>query len=59
MTFLDLYPNVLSLKRVSADYRHIPVFNIVVVALLLGLVGFVYFRVRRFRKRRERKRADA
>lgn len=52
LTFFDLYPNVLSLRKVPADHTHIPVFNIVFITLLLALVGFVTFRIRRFSARR-------
>ena len=51
LTFMDLYPNVLSLRSVPADYTHVPVFNIVVIVLLIALIGFVFFRIRKMRKR--------
>lgn len=59
LTFLDLYPNVLALKAVPPDYVHIPVFNIVIIALLLGLFGFLALRVRRFMTRARAKREDS
>ncbi|NJK89007.1 MAG: DUF1523 family protein [Myxococcales bacterium] len=47
LSILDAYPNMLSMRVVAADHRHIPVFNIVVVTLLLGLTVLVVLRVRR------------
>jgi NADH:ubiquinone oxidoreductase subunit 3 (subunit A) len=55
LTFMDLYPNVLSLRKVAPDYRHVPVFNIVIVTLLVGFAGYVYVRIRRFQRARRKK----
>lgn len=58
LTFLDLYPNVLSLRAVPADYTHVPVFNIVVITLLIALTVFVVLRVRKLSKRWSQRRAE-
>jgi len=52
LTLLDMYPNVLSLERVSRDYTHVPVFNIVFIIVLVSFVGFAFFRVRRWTSKR-------
>lgn len=43
----DAFPNVLSLKIVEPDYVHIPVFNIVFLLVLLGVVVFLSVRARK------------
>ena len=40
ITYLDMYPNAVSLKVVDDDYTHIPLFNIVLLTLVIGLVGY-------------------
>ncbi len=50
MPFFDAYPNILSLRVVDANYRHIPVFNIVFVSLLIAAFVFLGFRIRRLAK---------
>lgn len=37
VTVFDLYPNIISLKKVAADYVYIPVFNIIFLIVLLFL----------------------
>ncbi|MGB5811889.1 MAG: DUF1523 family protein [Polyangiales bacterium] len=44
---LSLYPNVLSLKAVAADYVHIPIFNIVFLIVLLAVFLWAGVKVRR------------
>ena len=46
-TWFDLYPNVLSLRLVDKDYQPIPVFNIVVLTLLLLFFVAVALGIRR------------
>jgi hypothetical protein len=41
--FFDAYPNALSLRVVAPEYTHIPVFNIVVLTLMLGVIGVLAF----------------
>jgi hypothetical protein len=50
LSLLDLYPNVLQLELKHRDHVHIPVFNIVVVVLLLAVAVYGYLRFRRLRK---------
>ncbi|MGF1511076.1 MAG: DUF1523 family protein [Myxococcota bacterium] len=46
---MDMYPNVLSIELKPKNYTHVPVFNIVVIALLMGLLLYLYFQLRRLR----------
>jgi len=50
LTFLDLYPNVLSLRAVAPSHTHVPVFNIVVLTLLLAAGIFAFLKIRRLRR---------
>jgi len=50
-----MFPNAISLKKVPRDYNHFPLFNIVFLCLLFGLLLFLYFKLRRLGRRiRER-----
>lgn len=40
ITYLDLYPNVVGMEVVEADDTHIPLFNIVFLALIIGSIGY-------------------
>lgn len=40
---LSMFPNALDVWAVDEDYRHIPVFNIIVLSLL-GLSGLIFYR---------------
>ena len=52
----SMFPNVLSLKVVDDDYSHFPLFNIFFFTILIGLTGFLYYRFRRWKKRRAQQR---
>ncbi len=55
---LSRFPNALSVWEVEEGYRHIPVFNIIVLTLL-AILGFaVHRRVRRISGRRAEARAE-
>jgi len=56
MGMFSMFPNAISLKVVEKGHSHLPLFNIVFLVLLFGLVGFSYFRIRRWRKRRNQHR---
>ena len=45
---LDLYPNILSLKKVPADYVYVPIFNIIFLIVLLALFIWSGIKVRKF-----------
>jgi hypothetical protein len=47
----SLFPNAISLKIVDKDYTHIPIFNIVLVTLLIIAVFFIRLNLRRFMER--------
>ncbi len=49
---LSMYPNVVSLRQVDPDHLPLPIFNILFWVVLIGLIGFVTLRVRRWRRRR-------
>ena len=50
-----MFPNAISLKKVPRDYNHFPLFNIVFLCLLFGLLIFLYVKLRRlWRRIRER-----
>lgn len=54
---LDTYPNLLSLKKVPADYVYIPIFNIVFLVVLLALVLWAGLKIRKvFKKAGEKAR---
>ena len=59
--FLSMFPNVTNLERAAPDATHFPLFNIVFLAVLAGLVGFGAYRLRTRARRRElaRERAAA
>lgn len=40
ITYMDLYPNMVDLEVVDPDYTHIPVVKILILAVIIGLVGF-------------------
>lgn len=40
ITYLDMYPNMVDLDVVQADYTHIPIFNILLLAVVIALVGY-------------------
>lgn len=44
---MDLYPNILSMKKVEADYVYIPIVNIIVLILLLAFVIWGGVKVRK------------
>lgn len=46
----SMYPNLLSLKKVPADYVYIPIFNIVFLIVLLSLVLWAGFKIRKLFK---------
>lgn len=45
------FPNTLSIKKVDADYTHVPVLNIIVLTVLFGFLFFVYRFVAKTRQR--------
>jgi len=47
----DMYPNAVSVRVVSSDYSHVPVFNIIFIIVVLALIGYLTYRIRRFRHR--------
>lgn len=47
---LSMYPNILSLKKVEVDYVYIPIFNIVFLVVLLALVLWAGFKIRKLFK---------
>lgn len=49
--FFSWFPNALSVKRVDADYTHIPVLNIIVLSVLFGGLFFIYRIVAKTRQR--------
>lgn len=55
---LDMYPNIISLKKVDKDYTHIPWFNIIFFVVFFGLIAFVAFKIRGFLKRRTAAKAE-
>ncbi len=46
-----LFPNAVSLKTVDKDYRHIPIFNIVFLTLLIGAGIALWLSIRRLTER--------
>lgn len=54
---LSMFPNAISIKEVAADYRHIPVFNILFLVAYFGGLGYAIMRaskaIGRARERRE------
>lgn len=40
ITYLDLYPNMVDMRVVSSDYTHIPIFNMLLLALVIGVIGY-------------------
>lgn len=55
---LSMFPNVISLRTVAKDYRHFPLFNIVVISLLVIMVFVAVRKVRKwFAGRRSPKNA--
>ena len=57
----SMFPNAVSLKEVDKDYTHIPVFNIVVLSILIVLAFFIKRKykqlIERFRGRKGEKTA--
>lgn len=51
------FPNIISLRKVPRDYSHFPLFNVVLVLLLAAGVLWVWIKIRRFRKKREARKA--
>jgi hypothetical protein len=47
VSMFDIYPNLLSLKKVAADYVYIPVFNIIFLIVLLALFVWGGIKVRK------------
>jgi hypothetical protein len=54
----SIFPNAVAVWDVEPGYTHLPLFNIVFLTLLAGLVGYLFWRVRNFRKRLAKQRAD-
>lgn len=54
----SIFPNVVAVWDVEPGYTHLPLFNIVFLTLLAGLVGYLFLRVLNFRKRMAKQRAD-
>lgn len=40
ITYLDMYPNVVDIEVVDADYTHIPWFNILLLVVVIGVIGY-------------------
>jgi hypothetical protein len=40
ITYLDMYPNMVDLRVVEPGYTHIPVLKILLLALIIGVVGY-------------------
>ena len=55
----DIYPNVVDIEVVDRDHVHVPVFNILFFTFGFAIVGVVWLKVHRFRKRRAAKKASA
>ncbi|MCP5363998.1 MAG: DUF1523 family protein [Hyphomicrobiales bacterium] len=51
LPLFDMYPNVVNLKVVPSNYTHVPIFNIVFIIVVLALIGYLTYRIRRFRLR--------
>ncbi len=51
ITYLDLYPNMVNLEVVDADYTHIPIVKILILLVVIGAVGYgvYWFRWGRYR----------
>lgn len=49
---LSWFPNAVSVQRVEPGYTPIPWFNIVFFVILFGLLGWIWFVVSRWRRRR-------
>ncbi len=43
ITLFDSYPNLIELEEVPADYRHIPITNIIFLVFFFGGFGVLYF----------------
>jgi len=58
ISFLSMFPNAVAVWEVESDYRHLPIFNIIVLGLLVSGVGYVIFRLRKIRARLAKQRAE-
>lgn len=56
---LSMFPNALSAWPVEKDYRHIPVFNIIFLLLLVGGSSWTAMKLRRRRSARNKVRTEA
>lgn len=52
-----VYPNLVRLEEVAPDYRHVPVFNIVLLSLLFIGFGTLWLKIRGWKRRRLEKAA--
>ena len=55
----SMFPNALAVWPVDEDYRHIPVFNTIVLLLLLSGLAFAFLRFRGVARRRAERRDRA
>jgi len=51
INMLSMFPNAISMRSVDKAYSHFPLFNIVFLAVLIGLTIFVIIKFRRFSRR--------
>ena len=58
LPLFSMFPNATSVWEVDPGYRHLPLFNIVFLALLAGGLGYTAWRVRRIRIRIAEARAE-
>ena len=56
---LSMFPNALSAWPVEEDYRHIPVFNIIFLLLLVGGASWTVMKLRHRRAARDKARKEA
>lgn len=47
----SMFPNAVSVWDVEPGYRHLPIFNIIVLGLLAGVIGYAVLRIRKVRAR--------
>ncbi len=57
--YFSMFPNVLSLQLVQKDHTHFPLFNIMVISILILLAFFARRRVNRFRQRKRGNRSTS